>query len=583
MMRKIRGLYNKLSLSTQIIMTIILVFISFFVLQTFLNAVFFRNYYVNREIDAFNIHFQAHVTALSAVNDEDYYDAMYAFTGAHNVYSIILEPNFTPVLSLVDAYRVQFHHPDEDVMTHVVVFDNHHAYVEGETVDIRVMPYVDSSYTICALRQYDVVLYEQSCQEPSPWMTVTVETVLKPTTMNSVFERNPLGQRELRRLVNQEVDLTQVQNGSGYRYIIDDASPHIMVFIEPIDDDRYVMAVKQLQSTDAIINVVSAYQSYVYLTAVAIIILWSFRIGTVASTPIKNIEKTSRQIANLNFDVVAKDSANKEAASLSESINLISRNLRTTIETINKKNSELVALYKAQTQQSNLRRQLVSSISHELKTPLMIIQVTLQAIIDGIISSDDIPEELQNALDEVNTSSVMLQDLLQIYKVDNRDALLADETVNLGELVQAAFEDLEMLFQSNALNTEIDIDVSLLIAADGTLIERVVSNFMTNAVKYTPSGEFIRIRVYRKDTVAVFEIENKGVRIPEVDLEKIWLPFYRLEAPFEARIKNRSSGIGLYLVAEILNAHRFTYAIRNTQNGVKASFEAPLKDFSTHI
>ena len=557
-------------------MTIILVFISFFALQTFLNAVFFSNYYVNREIDAFNMHIQGHVSALSSVDDGMYYDALYDFIKTQNAYSVILDDTFSPISSKYDTYEVTFYAPHENRMIDVVIYDNHFSYIAGETVEIRIMSYDESLYTVCALRRNETLYYEQACQEPSPWKMVTVETVSKPSTMNSVFVQNPLVQRELRRITNREVDLEEARVATGYRYVTDDVSPHTMVFIERIGAERYVMTVKQLQSTDAIITVVSAYQNYVYLTAVAIIIIWSFRIGTVASTPIKNIERISRQIANLNFDVVAQDSSNREAASLSESINLISRNLHNTIDTINKKNSELVTLYKDQTRQSNLRRQLVSSISHELKTPLMIIQVTLQAILDGIITEEDLPKELQNALDEVNTSSEMLQDLLHIYKVDNRDAKLADETVNLGGVVGVAFEDLELLFQSNALRVEMDIDQSLVINADGTLIERVVSNFMTNAVKYTPSKALIHIRVYRKDMLAVFEIENKGSHIPEEALEKIWLPFYRLEAPFESRIKNRSSGIGLYLVAEILTAHRFKYVICNTDSGVKASFEAPL-------
>lgn len=578
MINKIRALYSKLSLSTQIIMTIILVFISFFVLQTFLNAVFFSNYYINREIDAFDMYFQDHVSSLSSVENGMYHDALYHFIQTHNVYSVILDNTFTPVSSEFDAYEISFFIPQDNRIIDVIVFDNHYAYTVGEAFEVQITPYGDALYTVCALRQDDVLYYEQACQVPSAWMTVTVDSVSKPTTMNYVFVQNPLVQRELRRIANREIELENVRFDSGYRYVNDDASPHTMVFIESIDSERYVMTVKQLQSTDAIITVVSAYQNYVYLTAVAIIIIWSFRIGTVASTPIKNIERISRQIANLNFDIVAQDSSSREAASLSESINLISRNLRNTIETINKKNSELVALYKAQTQQSNLRRQLVSSISHELKTPLMIIQVTLQAILDGIITTEDLPKELQNALDEVNTSSLMLQDLLQIYKVDNRDTQIAEETVNLGGLVQAAFEDLELLFLSNTLHVEMDIDATLVIGADSTLMERVIANFMTNAVKYTPSGAFIHVRVYRKDLYAVFEIENKGAHIPNEELEKVWLPFYRLEAPFESRIKNRSSGIGLYLVAEILSAHRFKYAITNTESGVKASFEAPLKD-----
>ena len=108
------------------------------------------------------------------------------------------------------------------------------------------------------------------------------------------------------------------------------------------------------------------------MTAIVILFLWSFRLSSIISKPVQNIELVAKEIANLNFNVEAHEYSNRENASLTRSINLISRNLKETLETINNRNEEMTSLYDAQTKQVTLKKQLVSSISHELKTPLMI-------------------------------------------------------------------------------------------------------------------------------------------------------------------------------------------------------------------
>jgi signal transduction histidine kinase len=295
--------------------------------------------------------------------------------------------------------------------------------------------------------------------------------------------------------------------------------------------------------------------------------------SSIISKPIQNIELVAREIANLNFAVEAHEYNNRENESLSKSINLISANLKETLGTINKKNEELTKLYEDQSNQIALKKQLVSSISHELKTPLMIMQVTIQGILDGIISENEVDKELMNIIEEINKSSIMIQDMLQIYRLDDANTQLDLSYFNLGESVCFYIKEFTKPLEKYKFEVSQNIDKEVFIEADQKLIKRVISNFITNAIKYTPVGEKIIINVSQDKNNAYFEITNYGISITESELKNVWLPFYRIEQEDAKRQKTKGSGVGLYLVSEILKAHKADYGMESKNNYVKVYFK----------
>ncbi len=575
-MNKLTKLYARLSLSSQIIMTIILVFITFFILQLFLNSVFFRNFYIQREIQTFEEDFNIYVDELKNHNTTEHYDIVYDFTKNYNAYSVILDQNFRVTNYQYSEYSITVQTIDGLTDYQLLILDNEHTYSIGNYVEATVVASSSSNYTIRSLELNNTSLYDQSCLVDCIEIQGFITEVNKPYNLNFLYEQNFIVQTELGKISNNEISLSDYVYDDGFRYQSDDGPVNSLIFIKPINDWTYVMTIIQVQDTSSIISIVSSYQNYVYLTAIVIIILWSLRIGNTASNPIKNIEKTARQIANLNFEVSTHEYKSKETTSLSNSINLIAKNLKQTIETINNKNNELIALYKQQTEQTKLKKQLVSSISHELKTPLMIMQVTIQAILDNIIPEENYSDELKNVLNEINKSSMMLQDLLEIYRLEDHEIPLDLEEFNLSHLVEFFVNDFSNIMKKYQFNLKKDLDTTVKITADKKLIKRVISNFFTNAIKNTPDSEMISVRVYKDSTHAYFEIINMGTTIDANHLEHIWMPFYTINPSNPLLEKSKGTGIGLYLVSEVLKAHQFEYSIQNIQNGVKASFKAPL-------
>jgi two-component system sensor histidine kinase VanS len=166
----------------------------------------------------------------------------------------------------------------------------------------------------------------------------------------------------------------------------------------------------------------------------------------------------------------------------------------------------------------------------------------------------------------------MIQDMLQIYRLDDANTKMDISEFNLSDTVQFFIKDFDNVFKSNNLNLELNIGESIFVEADFKLIKRVISNFITNAIKYTPNNEKISVTLKENDDFVCFELINYGININEIDLQNIWMPFYRVEHTEKRVLGSKGSGIGLYLVSEILKAHEAEYGIENFKNGVKAHF-----------
>ena len=560
-------------MSTQLIITIILIFISFFSLQFILNFEFFERYFTSEEYDRVYAEINAYVNNMNA-NDADYYDEMYTYTSDKNVYSVITNQNYILKGSFYSQYIVEFEEDSETPELHTfVVPEVAYEYEIGETVSIQAYTYSGSSLSPIKITAGDYT-YDSgvTCIEDDGCMMLdgTVTRIEKPSNLNKKYEYSLILQQELSKLSTNTVVLEE----GVHHYESEHNETKYLIFVHDLGTFDHIVTAIPIQNTSGIISIMNNYNNFVYLTAIAIIFLWSFRLTSIISKPVQNIESVAREISDLNFNVEAHEYNNKENTSLSKSINLISRNLKETLDTLNAQNDELTNLYDEQVKQVTLKKQLVSSISHELKTPLMIMQVTIQGILDGIIPEEEAEKEMNNVLEEISKSSMMIQDMLQIYRLEDANTTLEISEFNLSEIVKFFVSDFENVLKKHNLELQTEITKSVMIEADSKLISRCISNFLTNAIRYTPDGGKIKIKTSNRQDSAYFEIINYGVNIPDEDLENIWIPFFRGQnnSPNQ-RLRTKGSGIGLYLVSEILKAHNAEFEITNIRNGVKAYFK----------
>ena len=578
--KKIANFLKSKSMSTQLIITIILIFLSFFVLQMFLNQTFFDQYYSEREFERINSNLMDYVDDLNATTDDNYYNTIYAFTTENNAYSVIVDGQYSIVNSSHPEYTITVLNTSDSQEYKILVPNNDYTYQTSEQLEIMAYKYYNDTYTPVVITSGSSTIFNSgtSCADDS-CVSITGEliSINKPNNMNYYYDDNIVLKSEVSKLFNEAIDLDKYiyETGSvqGYWYLSTDGPIDSLVFVHELKRWNNVITVVPIVDTSDVISIVSGYNYYLYLTALAVIFIWSFRLSSIISKPIQNIELVAREIAQLNFNVEAHEYNNRENESLSNSINLISRNLKETLETVNTKNRELTDLNIEQSKQVTLKKQLVSSISHELKTPLMIMQVTIQGILDEIIEAEDQEQELNNVLDEINKSSLMIQDMLQIYRLDDANTELEMTEFNLSNTVRFFVQDFDNAIKKYNFDVDVNVIDDVYLEADVKLIKRVISNFITNAIKYTPQDGKIYIEVSELEDQIYFELTNYGINIDESELDNIWMPFYRIEQEIPTDRKTKGSGVGLYLVGEILKAHNAQFGIENVNNGVKAYFK----------
>ena len=208
----------------------------------------------------------------------------------------------------------------------------------------------------------------------------------------------------------------------------------------------------------------------------------------------------------------------------------------------------------------DLERQLIGDVAHELRTPLMAIQATVEAIQDGVFEADE--ERLSTLSSETRRLGRLVEGLLRLNRLETGANAPEQEPINLSEVIssliishQAYVEDVNI-----ALSRKIDDDVCVIGNAD--LIQQAVANLLSNAVRYTPQGGSIHVSLTREKGSACIAVTDTGIGISEENMKKVFSRFWRAD---EARDQSSGGlGIGLSLVKEIADQHRGRLQVEST-------------------
>lgn len=246
------------------------------------------------------------------------------------------------------------------------------------------------------------------------------------------------------------------------------------------------------------------------------------------------------------------------------------RTVQPELQMLRQENQQLkTALDYAQNAEIN-RRQLVSNITHELKTPLAVIRSYCEGLLAGIAPEKQ-EKYLTVIMEEADRMDTMVLEMLDLSRLEAGKVRLSQDSVELLGLTKSILDKLQPLLEAKGLNVVFAIgEVSHLTADEGRL-GQVITNLVSNAIKYSPEGGQVAVRVFRRNGFTHFTIENESAPLSEEALEKVWESFYRTE---QSRT-TKGTGLGLSICKAIIELHRGTCQARNTTNGVEFSFFLP--------
>ena len=293
------------------------------------------------------------------------------------------------------------------------------------------------------------------------------------------------------------------------------------------------------------------------------------------TTPILQLNDITNKMARLDFSkkyrIVDTDD---EINELGKNINVMSDKLEKTIKQLRENNSELEKDIEEKSKIDEMRKQFISDVSHELKTPIALIQGYAEGLIENVNSDDESRKFYAEViLDESNKMDKLVKQLLELMKLEYGKREFNNSNFNIVELINEVIRKCKVMLEEKNIEIKFETKEAVMVYADEFYIEQVVTNYFTNAIKHAIEINGIKeieIRIEIKKEKIKVSVFNTGENIPEEHIQKIWGRFYK-----EDSSRNRAeggTGIGLALVKAIMNNYQNDYGVINKENGVEFYF-----------
>ncbi|HDR7323467.1 MULTISPECIES: sensor histidine kinase [Bacillus] len=333
------------------------------------------------------------------------------------------------------------------------------------------------------------------------------------------------------------------------------------LLIKPIKEKdgsvAYIYAMASLQPVDEAVQMVQDYYIYIIAFVVVLIFLASFYYSKQIAKPLLKINDTTKKIAHLDFTEKIPITSKDEIGDLSKNINTLSNKLHSHI-------GQLEQDIEKERKLEKTRKEFISGVSHELKTPLSIMKSCISILKDGV--AEHKKEYYFQAMErEVDKMDTLILDMLELAKFESGTYKMKMDSFYIDTVIEDICEHLSVEIEKKELRVHKNIGPFEVVANQGR-IEQVIVNFITNAIRYTPNKEDIIISTIDEKNRIKVCIENKGTHIEEEQLDKIWDRFYRVDA---ARHRSQGgTGLGLAISKNILELHDAEYGVKNTEDGV---------------
>lgn len=320
------------------------------------------------------------------------------------------------------------------------------------------------------------------------------------------------------------------------------------------------------------IQISNMFYLYTGMIVVAISILAIWFLSQRLTKPLEELTDISIRMSNLDFNAKYESGGEDEIGVLGQNFNKMSKELEQTISELKTANNELQKDIEKKERIDDMRKEFLSNVSHELKTPIALIQgyaEGLKECINDEAESRDFYCEV--IIDEAAKMNNMVKKLLTLNQLEFGNDQISMECFDLTELVRGVVNSSQLLADQKDAQILFVQDTSVYVWGDEFKIEEVVTNYVSNAINHIDGERKIEIKMQRREGHIRLSVFNTGKPIPEEDIDKIWIKFYKVD---KARTREYGgSGIGLSIVKAIMESMNQKFGVKNYENGVEFWFE----------
>jgi signal transduction histidine kinase len=287
--------------------------------------------------------------------------------------------------------------------------------------------------------------------------------------------------------------------------------------------------------------------------------------------PISELTELSRKMSDLDFEAKYESKVGNEIDVLGDNFNRMSSQLETTISELKSANNELQRDIEDKIKIDKMRKEFLDNVSHELKTPIALIQGYAEGLKENI--SDD-PESREFycdvIMDEASKMNKLVKNLLTLNQLESGKDAVVMERFDIVSLIRGVLQTMNIMIGQKNAKVIFEAEKPVYVWADEFKIEEVVTNYVSNALNHLEGEKEIEIKLQDEGNRVKISVFNTGTPIPEADVPNLWNKFYKVD---KARTREYGgSGIGLSIVKAIMESMNQEYGVQNFDNGVEFWF-----------
>jgi len=411
------------------------------------------------------------------------------------------------------------------------------------------------------------------------------EILIKNKESTNVFVSN----KEFLFIVN-ETNLTNRNSVDNRNILFSNSKMIIRQMDDFINGEKYMVFTGTLDNgyklymrlpISSIRESVKISNNFLYLIGGFTIILAAIIISFISkrfTEPILELNEIANKMSKLDFSKKYRiTDTDDEINALGKSINIMSDKLERTIKQLRNSNIELEKDIEEKSKIDEMRKQFISDVSHELKTPIALIQGYAEGLVENVNSDEESKTFYSEViLDEANKMDKIVKQLLELMKLEYGKREFNNEKIDIVELIKNVIRASQVLIDEKQVEVKFENKKPIYVYADEFYIERVLSNYFINAIKHAKkvnSEKSIKIyitNIEEKEKVRI-HVFNTGEKIEEENINRIWQRFYKVDT--SRNRKEGGTGIGLSLVKAIMNNYNNDFGVSNLENGVDFYFD----------
>ena len=278
-------------------------------------------------------------------------------------------------------------------------------------------------------------------------------------------------------------------------------------------DNIKVLVTTPVEATESAIRVLKTELLFITITLIIISSIVAIYLSYYLTKPIKKIEEKSKKLGEGNYNVKFETGSYTEVDNLAKTLNSVTTELKKT---------------------DDLRRELISNVSHDLKTPLTMIKSYAEMMIDIPQTKEKQDEKLNIIVEETDRLNILVNDIVNLSKLESNIEELNLEVINLSELLKTIVNRFNYLIEMENYIFEVNIEDNLYTKVDKNKISQVIYNLIGNAINYTGKDKRVIINLYEKNNYIYFEVKDTGMGINKKDIDNIWDKYYKVEIKHKA-------------------------------------------------